>query len=101
MPGDSDKLHWLVRPRTVRGLWWAFGAILLLTVLAQLGIHIKGYYGMDGWFGFGAGYGFLSCLVMVLVAKLLGWLLKRPDDYYFDIGVEDDMLPLEGDEHER
>jgi len=90
-----------VRPRTIRGLWWAFGAILLLTVLAQLGIHVKGYFKVDGWFGFGAVYGFSSCLVMVLVAKLLGWLFKRPEHYYFDIGVEDDMLPLKDDEHER
>ena len=36
----------------------------------------------NGWFAFGAVYGFLSCLAMVLVAKGLGYLLKRPHDYY-------------------
>jgi len=41
-----------------------------------------GHFGIDGWIGFGAVYGFLSCLVMVLVAKGLGAFLKRPDDYY-------------------
>ena len=31
---------------------------------------------------FGAVFGFLSCVLMVLFAKALGVLLKRPNDYY-------------------
>ena len=76
--------HWLVRPATVRRLWVGFSVVLALTVLGQLVIGIKGYFGVDGWFGFAAGFGFLCCLVMVLVAKGLGVLLKRPEDYYDD-----------------
>ena len=55
---------------------------LALTVLAQLVFYVKGYFVVDGWFGFGAVYGFFCCLVMVLFAKALGYLLKRPNDYY-------------------
>ena len=80
---DSDQNdHWLVRPSTIRLLWWVFGGVLALTVLAQLFIGVKGYFGVDGWFGFGAAYGFLACLAMVLVAKGLGYVLKRSEDYY-------------------
>ena len=43
---------------------------------------VKGYFGLDGWLGFGAVFGFLSCLAMVLFAKLLGKFLKRPEDHY-------------------
>ena len=57
-------------------------AVLAATVLAEFAIKIKGYFGIDDWFGFGAVYGFLSCLAMVLVAKALGAVLKRPRDYY-------------------
>lgn len=74
--------HWLARPQTVRLLWRAFAAVLALTVLAQLAIGIKGYFGVDGWFAFGAVFGFLSCVVMVAIARLLGAWLKRPEDYY-------------------
>ena len=49
---ESD--HWLVRPATVRLLWRMFIAVLAATVLAQLAIKAKGYFGVDGWFGFGA-----------------------------------------------
>lgn len=74
--------HWLVRPATITLLWRIFAAILALTVLAQTVISVKGYFGADGWFGFGALFGFLSCLAMVLFAKGLGYLLKRSEDYY-------------------
>lgn len=73
---------WLARPSTLRLLWWVFAAVLALSVAAQWIFKVKGYFGADGWFGFGAVYGFLACLAMVLVAKVLGWWLKRPADYY-------------------
>ncbi len=77
---DSD--HWLVRPATIRRLWQVSAAVLALTVLLQVFIKVKGYFGVDGWLGFGALYGFLACVAMVLVAKVLGPLLKRGEDYY-------------------
>ena len=79
---DHDDVHWLTRPATIRKLWWGFYAVLALTIVAQLLVYVKGYFTVDGWFGFGAVYGFLSCLLMVLVAKVLGVVLKRPNDYY-------------------
>ena len=79
---DSDTEHFLTRPRTIRRLWWGFSLVLALTVVAQLGIYVKGYFTVDGWFGFGAIYGFFSCVLMVLLAKVLGVVLKRPRQYY-------------------
>ena len=76
--------HWLVQPRTVRFIWIVFWAILALTVLAQLFIDVKGYFGPDGWIGFGAAFGFGSCVAMVVAAKVLGWVLKRSEGYYDD-----------------
>jgi sterol desaturase/sphingolipid hydroxylase (fatty acid hydroxylase superfamily) len=79
---DPPEAHWLSRPATVRRLWQGFAAILIVSVLAQVLVHMHTYFGLDGWFGFNAGFGFLSCVGMVLFAKVLGLLLKRPDDYY-------------------
>ena len=81
MKPNADD-HWLARPTTIKLLWRVFAAVLVLTVLAQVVIGIKGYFGVDGWFAFGAVFGFLSCLAMVLVAKGLGFVLKRNEDYY-------------------
>lgn len=80
---DSPKDDaWLARPDSIRLLWRTFWAVLALTVAAQFFIKVKGYFGVDGWFGFGAAYGFLACVAMVLMAKALGLLLKRDENYY-------------------
>jgi len=89
-PSDRQDDHWLVRPTTIKRLWWVFSIVLALLVAAQVLIKVKGYFGVDGWFGFGAAFGFLSCVAMVLVAKLLGLVLKRPEDYYQDQDGEQD-----------
>ena len=74
--------HWLVRPDSIRLMWRVFWAVLALTVLLQIFIKVKGYFGIDGWIGFGAAFGFFSCVAMIVVAKGLGFILKRDQDYY-------------------
>lgn len=97
---DEKQLHWLVRPSTIRKLWIGFSIVLALVVLAQTVIYVKGYFGFDAWFGFGAVYGFVSCLLMVLVAKALGLLLKRPENYYDNSEQDqtDDLSPDKAEE---
>jgi hypothetical protein len=74
--------HWLVRQSTIRLLWIIFAIVLALTVLMDLVIEHHPYFGLDGTFGFGAWFGFLSCVAMVAFAKALGAVLKRSDSYY-------------------
>jgi len=74
--------HWLVRSGTIRLLWMIFAVILAATVLADVFIHHHSWFGLDGTFGFGAWFGFASCVAMVVFAKALGAVLKRPDTYY-------------------
>ena len=81
---------WLVRPSSIRLLWWVFAAVLAVCVLLQFLFPVKGYFGADGWFGFGGVFGFLACVAMVLVAKVLGFVLKRPVDYYDQQDTEGD-----------
>ena len=78
----GEPVHWLVRPRTVRGLWIGFALILAGLVLGDLLVHGHPGFGVDGTFGFYAWYGLGTCVAMVLVAKALGLGLKRPDTYY-------------------
>ena len=87
-PDPQD--HWLARPATIKLLWRVFAIVLAVTVVVQLVIGVKGYFSVDGWFGFGAAFGFLSCVAMVLVAKALGFVLKRDTDYYDEGGYSDD-----------
>jgi len=79
---NAPRTHWLYRPRTRRVLAWVGAGLLALSVLAEFAVHLHPAFGFDAWFGFNAVYGFLACVAMVLFAKLLGFLVKRPDDYY-------------------
>ncbi len=82
-PSDHDHGdHWLVRPSTIRMLWVASSVVLAVTVLLDLVVEHHPHFGIDGTFGFGAWYGFAACVAMVLFAKLVGMILKRPDTYY-------------------
>lgn len=74
--------HWLARPGTIRLLWVIFAIVLAVTVAMDLFIEHHSYFGLDGTLGFGAWFGFVSCVAMVAFAKALGVLLKRPDTYY-------------------
>ena len=78
----GEPVHWLVRPRTLRGLWIGFGLILAALVLGDFLVHGHPGFGIDGAFGFYAWYGLGTCVAMVLFAKVLGLVLKRPDTYY-------------------
>ena len=82
--GEDETQHWLVRPRTIRRLWIGFAVVLSLLVLGDIFIHPHAMFGIDGTFGFYAWYGLLTCMAMVLLAKALGLLLKRPDTFYDD-----------------
>ena len=79
---DDDTDHWLVRASTIRLLW--IGSVLVLAVLVLLDLVVRHHphFGLDGTFGFGAWYGFAACVALVLAAKALGFILKRPDTYY-------------------
>lgn len=74
--------HWLARPSTLRLLWRVFIAVLALTVAAELVVELHPHFRVESVPGFGAWYGFLACAGMILFAKGLALLLKRPDSYY-------------------
>ncbi len=63
---------------------WLVGGLVLLAPLVWESLiehppHIVfDVFGIYAWFGFGA------CLLLVLVALLVGRVLKRGDDYYDD-----------------
>lgn len=61
--------------------------ILLITILPEFFIHHHASFEdqgvhIDGSWGFYAWFAFMSCFVMVVLAKVLGIFLKRNQDYY-------------------
>ena len=65
------KDRWLVRESTIKTLWIVFAALLAATVLMDLAIEHHPYFGLDSRFGFGAWFGFASCVTLIVLAR--GW----------------------------
>ena len=79
--------HWLDQPRNIKRLWRGFLVVLALTVLAEAVVQLHPHFEIESVFGFSAWFGLGACAAMIVVAKALALLLKRPDTYY---GKRDD-----------
>ena len=77
-------LEFLVsKTRTLR--WIMYGILALLVVLDLLTPSKYQRFPWDDIGGFGAVYGFVSCVLIIVVSKALGYaLLYRSEDYYKD-----------------
>lgn len=76
------KQNWLYRKSSIRKLWIASWVVLALTVIAEFFVKLHPHFKLEGIFAFHAWFGFLACVGMVIFARLLGFLIKRKDDYY-------------------
>ena len=81
-PSTSEASHWLDEPRNVKRLWRGFLVVLALTVLAELLVSLHPRFGIESVFGFHAWFGLMACAAMIIVAKAVGLMLKRPDTHY-------------------
>ncbi len=77
-------IAYLDNPKNVKTLWIMLGIGLVLTVIPDFFIpreHI--IFPWDRIPGFSAVYGFISSVLIIIVAKVLGhkWLMKK-EDYY-------------------
>ena len=78
----SPRNHWLDEPRNVKRLWRGFIALPAAMVIAEFFISLHPHFDVESLPAFYAAYGFLACAAMIVLAKALGVLLKRPDTYY-------------------
>ena len=79
---QKKEFNYFNRPETIRKLWIMLYVICGLTVVPDFFTHRHSYFGFEGFFGFYALLGFISCSVLILLSKALGLLLKTKENYY-------------------
>ena len=79
---STGRVYWLDQPRNVRRLYLGLWAVGIVLVLADFVVHRHDELGFAATAGYYAAYGFAACVLLVLTAKGLRRLLKRPEDYY-------------------
>jgi hypothetical protein len=75
-PGIWDKKE------NVDRLLYVFYGLCTLLVILDLVIQRHIYHPWERLFGFHAWYGFVSCWMLVVIAKQLRRVLMRSEDYY-------------------
>ncbi|MCF8039833.1 MAG: hypothetical protein K9K79_11005 [Desulfohalobiaceae bacterium] len=70
------------KPRNVSRLLRGFYCALILLLLAELFIHKHHGFPWEEAFGFFAVYGFVSCVLLIFLAKILRRIVMRKEDYY-------------------
>ena len=79
---QKKEFDFFDKPKNIRKLWIMLYLVCGLSIIPDLFTHPHAYFGFDGFFGFYALLGFVSCAVLILVSKLLGLVLKVKEDYY-------------------
>ncbi len=82
VPPTDEKTYWLDDTRNVDKVWWALIGLCALVFVADAFYEKHPEFGIEYLFGFYGLYGFIACVFLVLLAKVLRRILMRPEDYY-------------------
>lgn len=77
-----EKKGFFDKPGNVQRFLIAFFISLAALLVVDFFIAKHGHWPFENVPNFFAAYGFVSCVVLVLVAKVLRLMIKRPEDYY-------------------
>lgn len=81
-PAVDKKLYLFDKPENIKRLLHALYAICGLLVVLDFVIHRHILIDYEKIPAFYAIYGFVGCVVLVVVAKWMRTFLMRPEDYY-------------------
>ena len=79
-----EKKHIFGDPRNFRRVLWVFLATCGFLFIADFIFHRHVVHPWEALWGFYALFGFVACVVLVLVAKGMRKYLMRKEDYYDD-----------------
>ncbi|MBO68155.1 MAG: hypothetical protein CL398_07570 [Acidiferrobacteraceae bacterium] len=77
-----EKNHFFDNKQNVRLIMWLLVAICFVLVIIDLIVHRHVVHPIEALWSFYAWFGFISCVFLVLVSKLLRKILMRREDYY-------------------
>jgi len=79
------KQHIFDKPENVQRLLRIFFSSLAVLLIGDFFVHKHAFFGWESWPEFYAVYGFVACVVLVLISKyVLRPLVMRDEEYYDD-----------------
>ena len=80
----DDKIYFFDKPENIKRVLNIFYSLCVILVLADFVIHRHVYLVWENIPAFYAIYGFVACVALVVVAKLIRKVIMRKEDYYND-----------------
>ncbi len=82
MRNEHDKQDFFDKPENISKILKVFYVICGLLVVADFIVHRHVYHTWENMPAFYAIYGFVGCVILVLVAKAMRKVLMKEEDYY-------------------
>ncbi|WP_394132367.1 hypothetical protein [Shewanella maritima] len=82
MSDPQTKPDFFDKPENIQKILKVFYVICVLLVLADFIVHRHIYHNWENVPGFYAIYGFVGCVILVLIAKGMRKVLMKEEDYY-------------------
>jgi len=85
-PIDMDEKQGMFdKPANVKRLLRTFYACVVLLLVVDIFYHKHTIFAWEGYFGFYSVFGFVACVILVIVAKyILRPMVMRKEDHYDD-----------------
>lgn len=81
---SDEKSHLFDKARNVRWLLRTLYILCVLLLGLDFVVHRHVEHPLESWWGFYSGYGFVACVLLVLIAKEMRKAVMRSEDYYDD-----------------
>lgn len=82
MSNSTEKKYLFDDPKNVTRLLRGFYAICIVLVVVDFFVHRHIYMDWENVPAFYAIYGFIACVLLVLLAKLMRKVVMRKEEYY-------------------
>ena len=80
----DEKIYFFDKPENIKRVLYVFYTLCVILVLADFVIHRHVILVWENIPAFYAIYGFVACVSLVVVAKLIRKVVMRKEDYYND-----------------
>ena len=80
----DEKIYFFDKPENIKRVLYVFYTLCVILVLADFVVHRHIGLVWENIPAFYAIYGFVACVALVVVAKLIRKVVMRKEDYYND-----------------
>lgn len=98
---DNEKKYLFDKPQNIKRLLYILYASCALLFVLDFVVHRHVYHRWENLWGFYPIYGFVGCVVLVLIAKWMRTFLMRPEDYYDNQDITGTEKPLSDDKENK